>query len=171
MRRRILIISRNETAGRRLRSLLAGRYTGLPTTVVGDLTEGVHALKRLHPEVVIFVDEGASRADDRLMLLRTLLLLEERSQHNTLALVYDLVDGRLSLYHNVHFPSVEWKGLAELVADSRACPLFGYSDEFVKGFPSDCRFLGAMARGSSRAGSRVATDEAPCPAACGAVEA
>jgi hypothetical protein len=153
-----------------LRSLLAGRHTGLPTTVVGDLSEGLRALTRLRPAVVIFVDDGASRADDRLMLLRALLLLEEQAQHNALVLVYDLGNGRLSLYHNVRIPRMEWEDLARVVVDSRACPLFGYSDDLAKSFPRNCRFLSTMARGSSRAGSCVA-DETPCPGVCEAVDA
>ena len=145
-RRRILVITRNEQVGNWFRFKLAGLRIGFPTTVTTDLMEGIRALERLRPRVVIFVDDGACKADDRLMLLRTLLLIEEQSRQNTLALLYDLHDGRLTMYHNVHFQRVSLEDVALAAAETSSCPLFGYTDEAI-GFPTDCRFLPLMIKG------------------------
>jgi hypothetical protein len=124
--------------------MLGGRRTGFPTTVVTTLDKGLQALRRLHPKVVLLADVGAHKVDDRLMLLRTLLLLEEKRSWNTLALLYDLTDGRLTLYHNVHLPRVSPEDVAQAVVETVACPLFGPADETR--FPQDCRFLPLMAK-------------------------
>jgi hypothetical protein len=137
--------------------MLGGRRTGLPTTVVADLDQGLRALKRLRPRVVIFVDGGASKVDDRLMLLQALLLIEKQSQQNTLALLYDLADGRLTMYHNIHFPRVSPDDVAQAAAETVSCPLFGYVEESASGFPKDCRFLPLMIRGAAQAAGT-----APC---------
>ncbi|MBI4400520.1 MAG: hypothetical protein HY581_02670 [Nitrospirae bacterium] len=151
IRRPILVISRNERAGKWFRFMLGGRRTGLPTTVTTDLEEGIRALKRLHPRVVIFVDEGLGKTDDRLMLLEALLLIEKQSQQNTLALLYDLTDGRLTMYHNVHLPRVSPEDVAHAATETVSCPLFGYAEEAAPGFPKDCHFLPLMVRGAAHA--------------------
>ena len=151
MRRRILVISRNERVGKWFRFALGGLRTGLPTTVATDLGEGIRALKRLHPRVVIFVDEGSGKVDDRLMLLQALLLVEKQSQQNTLALLYDLTDGRLTMYHNTHLHRASLEDVALVVAETTSCPLFGYEEEAVSRFPKDCDYLSLMAKGVARA--------------------
>lgn len=151
MKRRILVISRNEAAGKWLRFALTGRRKGLPTTVITDLGEGIRALKRLQPRVVIFVEEGVGRADDRLMLLQALLLMEKQSQQNTLAILYDLADGRLTMYHNVHLPRLSLEDVAQAAAETRFCPLFGYAEQAMPGFPKDCGFLPLMVKGAAHA--------------------
>lgn len=157
MKRRILVISQDERIGRWFRFMLSGRRTGLPTTVVTTLQAGIRALKRLHPRVVIFVEDRSRRADDRLMLLRALLLIEEESHENTLAILYDLVDGRLTMYHNIHVPRVSLDDIARSAAETPFCPLFGYTEEAVPGFPKDCRFLPLMYKGAVQAAAAAAT--------------
>ena len=106
--------------------------------------KGILALERLRPRVVIFVDDGASKVDDRLMLLRALLLIEEQSRQNTLALLYDLRDGRLTMYHNVHLSSVNRDDVAQAAIQTVSCPFFGAAEEPAPAFPKDCRFLPLM---------------------------
>ncbi len=146
MRRRILVITRNEQAGNWFRFMLAGLRTGFPTTVTTDLMEGIHALKRLRPQVVILVDDGACKADDRLMLLQALLLIEQQCRQNTLALLYDLRDGRLTMFHNVHLPHVNREDVAQVVIQTVSCPFFGAIEESSPAFPKDCRFLPLMVK-------------------------
>jgi hypothetical protein len=131
--------------------MLGGRRTGMPTTIVTDLEKGIRALKRLRPRVVIFVEEGAEKIDDRLMLLRALLLVEEQGRQNTLALLYDLVEGRLTMYHNALLPRVSAEDVVQAAVETVACPLFGYADETAPGFPKDCRFLPLMMKGAAQA--------------------
>lgn len=150
-RRRILVITRNEQVGNWFRFTLAGLRTGFPTTVTTDLMEGIRALDRLRPRVVIFVDDGASKVDDRLMLLRTLLLIEEQSRQNTLALLYDLRDGRLTMYHNVHLSSVSREDVAQAAVQTVSCPFFGASEESLPSFPQGCRFLPLMMKEAASA--------------------
>ncbi len=140
-RRRILVITRNEEVGNWFRFKLAGLRTGFPTTVTTDLMKGILALERLRPRVVIFADDGASKVDDRLMLLRALLLIEEQSRQNTLALLYDLRDGRLTMYHNVHLSRVSCEDVAHAAIQTVSCPFFGAAGESSSAFPKDCRFL------------------------------
>ena len=144
LRRRILVITRNEEVGNWFRFTLAGLRTGFPTTVTTDLMKGILALERLRPRVVIFVDDGASKVDDRLMLLRALLLIEEQSRQNTLALLYDLHDGRLTMYHNVHLSHVNRDDVAQAAIQTISCPFFGAAEESAPAFPKDCRFLPLM---------------------------
>lgn len=146
MRQRILVISQNAQVGNWFRYRLSGRRIGVTTTVVADLESGIRALKRLQPRVVIFVDEGSQKVDERLMLLQALLLIEKQSRQNTLAILYDLASGRSTMYHNVHFPQVSLEDVALAAAETSSCPLFGYTDEAL-GFPKDCRFLPLMVKG------------------------
>jgi hypothetical protein len=143
-RRRILVITRNEEVGNWFRFTLAGLRIGFPTTVTTDLMKGILALQRLRPRVVIFADDGASKVDDRLLLLRALLLIEEQSRQNTLALLYDLRDGRLTMYHNVHLSHVNREDVAQAAIQSISCPFFGAAGEPSPAFPKDCRFLPLM---------------------------
>lgn len=155
-RRRILVISPNEQVGNWFRFMLGGRRVALPTTVVSSLEEGLKALKRLRPMVVIFVEEGPAKVDHRLMLLQALLLLEKECGHNTLTLLYDLTDGRLTMYHNVHLPRVSPEDVARVTAETVSCPLFGYTENEAPGFPKDCRFLPLMAKGAAPAAGAAA---------------
>ena len=155
MRRRILVISRNERVGKWFRFALGGLRTGLPTTVATDLEAGIRALKRLQPRVVIFVEEGSGKADERLMLLQALLLIEKQSRQNTLALLYDLTDGRLTMYHNMHLHRASLEDVALAAAETVSCPLFGYVEEAAPGFPKDCRFIPLMRRGAAQAAGAV----------------
>ncbi len=148
-RRRILVISRDEQVGKGFRFLLGGLNRGLPTTVVSDLASAVRALKRLRPRVVILIEESPARTDDRLMLLRALLLIEKQSRENTLAILYSPTDGRLTMYHNVYHPRVNREDVARVVRDSLHCPLFGSVEEEVPGIPEDCRFLPLMRKGAA----------------------
>lgn len=151
MRRRVLVISRNERIGRWFRFAIGGLRTGLPTTVVTDLDKGLLAMKRLLPRVVIFVEDGAERDDDRLMLLQALLLIEKQSHENTLALLYDLSTGQLTMYHNIHFASLSLEDVADAAAKSVACPLFGWDEEGARGFPENCRFRPLVRKGAAHA--------------------
>ena len=145
-RRRILVITRNEQVGKWLRFSLAGLNTGLPTTVVSDLQAALPALTRLRPRVVIFVEEGPGKVDNRLMLLQALLLNERLSRQNTVAMVYSLGDSQLTMYHNIHIPRASLEDLVHAAREGRACPLFGYSDETAPCFPRDCGFLPLMVK-------------------------
>jgi hypothetical protein len=149
MRRRILVISRNESVGRRFRFLLGGLRVGLPTTVVTDLEEGLRLLRRWQPRVVIFADEGGDHVDDRLMLLRALLLIEQEGLRNTLAILYNLTDGRVTMYHSAHLQRVGLEDVARLAADTVTCPIFGCDEPSKPAFPQDCRFLPIMVKGTA----------------------
>lgn len=151
MRRHVLVISRNERIGRWFRFAISGLRTGLPTTVVTDLDKGLLAMKRLLPRVVIFVEDGAERDDDRLMLLQALLLIEKQSHENTLALLYDLSTGQLTMYHNIHFASLSLEDVADAAAKTVACPLFGWDEEGARGFPENCRFRPLVRKGAVHA--------------------
>lgn len=149
MRRHVLVISRNEQIGRWFRFAIGGLRTGLPTTVVTDLDKGLLAMKRLLPRVVIFVEDGAERDDDRLLLLQALLLIEKQSHENTLALLYDLSTGQLTMYHNIHFASLSLEDVADAAAKTVACPLFGWNEEGARGFPENCRFRPLVRKGAA----------------------
>ena len=151
MRRHVLVISRNEQIGRWFRFAIGGLRTGLPTTVVTDLDKGLLAMKRLLPRVVILVEDGAERDDDRLMLLQALLLIEKQSHENTLALLYDLSTGQLTMYHNIHLASLSLEDVADAAAKTVACPLFGWDEEGARGFPENCRFRPVMRKGAAHA--------------------
>lgn len=151
MRRHVLVISRNERIGRWFRFAIGGLRTGLPTTVVTDLDKGLLAMKRLLPRVVIFVEDGAERDDDRLMLLQALLLIEKQSHENTLALLYDLSTGQLTMYHNIHFASLSLEDVADAASKTVACPLFGWDEEGARGFPENCRFRPVVRKGAAHA--------------------
>jgi hypothetical protein len=151
MRRHVLVISRNEQIGRWFRFAIGGLRTGLPTTVVTELDKGLLAMKRLLPRVVIFVEDGAERDDDRLMLLQALLLIEKQSHENTLALLYDLSTGQLTMYHNIHFASLSLEDVADAAAKTVACPLFGWNEEGARGFPENCRFRPLVRKGAAHA--------------------
>lgn len=150
-RRRILVITRNEQVGNWFRFKLAGIRIGFPTTVTTDLMEGIRALERLRPRVVIYAGDGVCKADDRLMLLRTLLLIEEQSRQNTLALLYDLRDGRLTMFHNVHLSHVNREDVAQVAIETVSCPFFGASEESSPAFPKECRFLPLMMKEAMQA--------------------
>ncbi len=152
LRRRVLVITRNEEVGNWFRFTLAGLRTGFPTTVTTDLMKGILALERLRPRVVIFADDGACKVDDRLMLLRALLLIEEQSRQNTLALLYDLRDGRLTMYHNVHLSRASLEDVAQAAIQTVSCPFFGAAGETSPVFPKDCRFLSLMMKEAPLAG-------------------
>jgi hypothetical protein len=158
MRRRILVISRNEQIGRWFRFMLSGLHIGLPTTVVSDLEAGIRALTRLHPHVVIFVDEGNGTVDDKLMLLQALLLIKPPYGQNTLALLYDLRDGRFTMYHHASCGRTRLEDVARAAAETVNCPLFGYAQEEAERFPAHCRFRELMAKGAPlRAASMPST--------------
>jgi hypothetical protein len=142
MKRRILVISRNEQMGNWFRFMLAGLRTGMPTTVTSDLREGLRAMKRLRPKIVLFVDEGKGmgKDDDRLMLLQAILLLERQNMQNSLALHYDLADGRLTMYHNVRFPRVTPEEVVKVAVETASCPLFGCGQKPASEFPQGCGF-------------------------------
>lgn len=144
LRRRILVITRNKEVGNWFRFKLAGLRIGFPTTVKTELMEGILAIQRLRPRVVIFADDGASKVDDRLLLLRALLLIEEQSRQNTLALLYDLRDGRLTMYHNIHLSRVSREDVAQAAIQTVSCPFFGAAGESSLAFPKDCQFLSLM---------------------------
>ena len=156
-RRPILVISRNKEVANWFRYMLAGRRTGLPTTLVATLEEGLRTLRISRPRVVIFVDDGAGKADGRLMLLQGLLLIEKQSQQNTLAILYDLAEGRLSMYHNAHCSRVSLEDVAQAAAETVSCPLFGYDEETAPGFPRDCRFNPLMLKAASQAARAAVT--------------
>lgn len=145
MRRRILVISRNERMGNWFRFMLAGLRTGMPTTVASDLGAGLRAMKRLRPKIVIFADEETGKDDDRLMLLQALLVLERQNAENTLALHYDLSEGRLTMYHNVRFPRVSPEEVVKVAVETASCPLFGCGQNQASEFPHDCRFFPLVA--------------------------
>lgn len=148
MKRKILVISRNEEVGKWFRLVLGDRKSGRTTTVVADLQQAIRALKRTRPHVVIFVEAGPEKVDDRLMLLRALLLIEEQCHQNTLAILYDLAEGRMTMYHNVHFPHVSQLDVAMAAREGASCPLFGDVDieEATSAFPKDCHFLPLMTK-------------------------
>ncbi len=144
MKRRVLVISRNEEVGEWFRGVLGGRKSGQTVTVVGDLQPAIRMLKRTSPHVVIFVEEGPERDDDRLMLLRALLLIEEQCHRNTLAILYDLAENRMTMYHNVHFPQVNRLDVAMAAQEGARCPLFGDAEEAdvaAQAYPADCPYL------------------------------
>ncbi len=141
LRRHILVISRDEQLGRRFRYLLAGLRIGFPTTVVADMAAALPVLKRLRPRVVIFVAENGGKADDQLMLLRTLLLLGEQGDDDVLALLYDPGRDRLTMYHNIQLSGLRPEDVAQAVVETVSCPLFGCEEERRAGYPKDCPFL------------------------------
>jgi hypothetical protein len=162
MRRHVLVISRDEQIGRRFRYLLAGLRIGFPTTVVTDLTDALAALKRLHPRVVIFVAEDGGSADQQLLLLRSLLLLGEQRDGDTLALLYDPVHDRLAMYHHTHLSGVHSEDVARVAAETVSCPLFGCEEERLASYPQGCHFLPLAASGLTAPGSvERAKREAP----------
>ncbi len=157
-RRRILVISPNAQVGNWLRFSLAGLHARLPTTVVSDLQSALRALPRLQPEVVIFVEPGPGKVDQRLMLLQALLITEKLSKKNTMALVYNLGDHQLTMYHNIHISDASLEDLVLAAKEGRECPLFGYSDETASCFPRDCGFLPLMVKsivGTEVSGSKA----------------
>jgi hypothetical protein len=91
--------------------------------------------------VVIFVAENGGKADDQLMLLRTLLLLGEQGDEDALALLYDPGRDRLTIYHNSHLSGVRPEDVAQAVIETVSCPLFGCEEERLSCYPKDCRFL------------------------------
>jgi len=121
--------------------MLGGRCLGLPTTGVATLEEALRALKRLHPRVVIFVTDKSARVDDRLMLLRALLLLEENGCDNSLAILYDQAEGQCTLYHNTNLSGLSPEQVARAAAETVSCPLFGSADVAPDMFPKDCHYL------------------------------
>jgi hypothetical protein len=151
MRRHILVISPNEQLGRRFRYLLAGLRIGFPTTVVTDLAMALPVLKRLRPRVVIFVAENGGKADDQLMLLRTLLLLGEHGHDDALALLYDPGRDRLTMYHNIQLSGLRPEEVAQAVVKTVSCPLFGCEEERRADYPKDCRFLPLAVRNAALA--------------------
>lgn len=151
MRRHVLVISRNEQIGRWFRFAIGGLRTGLPTTVVTELDKGLLAMKRLLPRVVIFVEDGAERDDDRLMLLQALLLLKKQNRQNTVALLYDMASGEITMVHHAHLRQVRPEDVAEAAAETVACPLFGWDEEDARGFPDNCRFRSLMLKGAAHA--------------------
>lgn len=144
MRRHVLVISRNEQAGRWFRFAIGGLRTWLSTTVVTDLNKGLLAMKRLLPRVVIFVEDGTERDDDRLMLLQALLLIEKQNSQNTLALLYNMASGRITMVHHAHLQHVRPEDVAAAAAKTVACPLFGWDEEGARRFPENCRFRPLM---------------------------
>lgn len=156
MNRRILVITRNERIGRWFRFAIGGRRVGFPTTVTTDLEQGIRALRRLHPRVVIFVEEKPGAVDERLMLLRALLVNEEHGGANTLAILYDLADGGMTMYHSARVTRVGLEDVARTAAETVACPLFGAAEDAVPGFPTDCRMLSLMLKDVPRANAAVA---------------
>lgn len=149
MKRKILVISRNEQLAKWFRYMLGGRRKWQMTQVVADLQHGIRTLKRSYPHVVIFVEEGPEKADDRLMLLRALLLIEEQSQQNTLAILYDRAASRMMMYHNVHVAGVNQWDVALAAQEVASCPLFGSFDAPGHGFPKDCHFLPLLSMGKA----------------------
>jgi hypothetical protein len=162
VKRKILVISANEPAGKWFRFALGGRKTGMSVTVVADLHEAIRALKRSKPNVVIFIEERPETTDDRLMLLRALLLIEKQSRQNTLAILYDLADGGMTMYHNIHFPQAGQEDVALAAREGVRCPLFGYLEEAAPVFPPDCGFLPLMAK-SARLAAGAANGMAEVP--------
>jgi hypothetical protein len=160
MRRHILVISRDEQLGRWFRYMLAGRRTGLPTTVATDLETGLRALRRLRPRVVIFVSDHEN-PDDELMLLRVLLLIQQRGDQNTLALLYDPQHDRLTMYHNVHLRGVRREDVATTAVDTVSCPLFGYQEETRSDYPKDCHYLPLLIRGAAVAARACGVASSP----------
>lgn len=59
--------------------MLSARRTGLTTTVVTDRVNGIHVLKRPHPQAVILVEGGSKKVEERRMLRQVLLLFETPS--------------------------------------------------------------------------------------------
>jgi hypothetical protein len=151
MRRHVLVISRNERIGRWFRFAIGGLRTGLPTTVVTDLEKGLLAMKRLLPRVVIFVEDGVERDDDRLLLLQALLLIEKQNRQNTLALLYDVASGGITMVHHAHLQQVRPEDVAAAAAETVHCPLFGWDEEGAQGFPENCRFRPLMRKGAAHA--------------------
>lgn len=154
MKRKILVISRNERVGEWFRDFLGGRNSGLTTTVVADLQEALRALKRTRPHVVLFVEEGPEKADDRLMLLRALLLIEEQCHQNTLTILYNPAENRMTMYHNVFFPHANQLDVAMAAKEGAHCPLFGDLEDVdaaESAFPVDCPYLPVMTRGAALA--------------------
>jgi hypothetical protein len=155
MRRHVLVISRNERIGRWFRFAIGGLRTGLPTTVVTDLDKGLLAMKRLLPRVVIFVEDGTERDDDRLMLLQALLLIEKQNRQNTLALLYDVASGGITMVHHAHLQHVRPEDVAAVAAETVHCPLFGWDEEGARGFPENCRLRPLMRKGAAHAAGAV----------------
>lgn len=154
MKRRVLVISRNERVGEWFREILGGRRSGLTTTVVADLQEALRALKRTRPHVVLFVEEGPEKADDRLMLLRALLLIEEQCHQNTLTILYNPAEDRMTMYHNVYFPRATQLDVAMAAQEGARCPLFGDVndvDAVEQAYPADCPYVPVMTRGAALA--------------------
>lgn len=147
--------------GEWFRYILGGRNSGLTTTVVADLQQAIRALKRTRPHVVLFVEEGAEKVDDRLLLLRALLLIEEQCHQNTLTILYNPAEDRMTMYHNVYFPRVKQLDVAMAVKEGANCPLFGDVEEETAGFPKDCCFLPLMTTCVAHpAGAAVGTTKA-----------
>lgn len=140
-RRRILVITSEEGVGNWLRYALSGLHIRLRTKVVPDLSAALPALKRWRPEVVIFIEKGHGTADDRLMLLRTVLMDNQLSCRNMMAMVYSLSDQQLFIYHNIHVPKATLEDVALAAHKGRECPLFGCSPDMTSCFPKDCGFL------------------------------
>ena len=151
MKRKILVITGNERMGKWFRDFFGGRKSGLTTTVVADLQEAIRALKRTRPHVVLFVEDGPEKVDDRLMLLRALLLIEEQCRQNTLTILYNPSEERMTMYHNVHFPRANQLDVAMAAKEGAHCPLFGDLEDMdaaESAYPADCPYLPVVTRGA-----------------------
>ena len=147
---RVLVISEDESLGRWFRYAFAGRNSGVRTTVVPDLSAALKALRQLRPGVVIFVERGPTRSDERLRLLQAVLLLDQQRDGSTLAVLYSVADGRATLYHDLSLSQhIEPKDVAEVVRNSLCCPLFRGVGDARSAFPEDCHFMPVLLRGAA----------------------